>query len=215
MVIAADGRHIGLFGDGPGPTALRTTRFGDDVRITDVDDPAPRAISTAVPDDEAGLAGLAVSREIRHDFPEPYGTPITVTGLPALHLLGDDTRYRDGEEHRTWQVPLDRARFEVPADEAEYRLVSTEITTEYTFASGPGAGPARSSPRPPAPGRRRGRRGAGQAVGGQGERHGDMDGTFTGRAQAEGRFARIRDAVPRAAGVRGLRRPVAGGLTCC
>ncbi|MDT0270385.1 S8 family serine peptidase [Streptomyces sp. DSM 44915] len=65
----------------------------------------------------------------------------------GVHESGSTTLYRDGEEFATANDPLDGVEFEVPADEAEYELVttvsrgapltsvSTEITASYTFTS--------------------------------------------------------------------------------
>ncbi|MEO3756313.1 hypothetical protein [Streptomyces sp. B6B3] len=73
----------------------------------------------------------------------------------ALYDGAVTTLYRDGQEYATAEGPIDHVEFEVPAEEAEYRLVtsiardttvstvSTEVVAEYTFASaaGPEDGP--------------------------------------------------------------------------
>ncbi|MEO3756206.1 S8 family serine peptidase [Streptomyces sp. B6B3] len=72
-------------------------------------------------------------------------------GIP--YTSASTTRYRDGEEYATADGVIDAVEFQVPADEAEYKLVTTlsrdgaaanvssEVTASYSFASAhPGEG---------------------------------------------------------------------------
>ncbi len=85
-----------------------------------------------------------------HRSYDPWGY-----GEDPLYEGAVTTLYRNGEEYATAEGPVEEVEFELPAEEAEYRLVttierdsavfsvSTEVVAEYTFtsAAGPEDGP--------------------------------------------------------------------------
>ncbi|MGK5530434.1 hypothetical protein [Streptomyces sp. URMC 129] len=59
-----------------------------------------------------------------HGLVRPFSDGAGHLGF-APSFRATTTLYRDGEEYRSWNTSIDRARFDVPPDEAAYELVST------------------------------------------------------------------------------------------